>query len=458
MHRPSHHPTKSSILTRAQGVIVAIVFATLILDGLDVQLLSFVTPLILHEWHVDKATFAPALAAALIGMAVGTWSGGWMGDRWGRKSVLVGSALLFGVATMGAGLCGTVPAMSLLRLASGIGFGAAYPNGLALVTEWLPVERRVRVVGLLSVSAPLGGMAGALFALGLLAQLGWRGSFFACGALALFFAAVMVKWLPESPAFLVAQGQSERAARLLKRIAGPLEPSDVLAGQTSGGNSSAGRRSIFVRDLLRLNMGAALSFFAIAFVSYALSSWMPTVLTGAGLTVSDAILGSFFYNAMAIAGSLCVAWLMPRAGSRFLLLGSCGLSLALITVIGAILGTGLAADHSGLRWGLLIAIGLAGGSIGGAISSTYAILSFGYPADRRATGIGFGLMTGRVGGIVAVLAGGQLLNIVSRTAGPFFMVLFVATVVALIGAAVIDRHVRPVHASRNDRAGAGEVD
>src|SRR6188768_1094170 len=78
-----------------QWIVLLLVLGTLVIDGVDTQLLSLVAPLIMGEWGVDRASFGPAMSAALLGMALGAGAGGWLGDRVGRKTVLVAATLLF---------------------------------------------------------------------------------------------------------------------------------------------------------------------------------------------------------------------------------------------------------------------------------------------------------------------------------------------------------------------------
>jgi len=179
--------------------ILAIVMTALVVDGLDIQLLALVSPLILEEWGIDKSSFGPALSAALIGMAFGASIGGGLGDRFGRKLILITSMFAFGIATALASLTENVTQMAILRLISGFGFGAAAPNGIALASEWLPTRHRSLASAALSVGTPLGGMLGATTVLTLVPSYGWQGSFVACGAITLILAVIMVVSLPESP-------------------------------------------------------------------------------------------------------------------------------------------------------------------------------------------------------------------------------------------------------------------
>ena len=409
----------------------------LALDGLDVQLLAFVAPVILKEWDVEQVTFAPALAAALIGMAVGSSVGGWLGDRCGRRPILIASTIGFGIATIAAAQTGDVVTLTIVRFLSGLGFGAATPNGYALVTEWLPHRSRARAISILAVSAPLGGMIGAAAALILLPMYGWRGCFLISGGLTVLVGLFMF-WLPESASFLIAKGQAAKAHRELLRITGVADFS--ASADQSPTQETHGRKSIFVSELRRLNIGGPLSFFAIAFVTYAITSWTPTVLTSAGLSMPDALQASFYFNSAAIGGALATAFMIGFWGSKKTLAGSCLAGIAAVALLCLLLqGEAVGLDVTIKRL-IQMTIGLTGFATGCGMTVLYAVLAFGYPVDRRSTGIGFGVMAGRAGGIVAILSSGLLLQVGGGDPTPFFAALLVMFCVAAIMSFIIDRH------------------
>ena len=142
---------------RPYQVLVALFgLAMLVIDGIDLQSLSLVTPVILEEWGIDRAVFGPALAASLFGMGFGSLIGGIMGDRIGRLRTMVLACLIFGTSTILAAYTHDVWQMSAVRVLGGLGFGAAYPNALALVSDWVPGRWRAHAVSLLSVGIPVG--------------------------------------------------------------------------------------------------------------------------------------------------------------------------------------------------------------------------------------------------------------------------------------------------------------
>src|SRR4051794_36801083 len=85
--------------TGAQKIIVALAALSILMDGFDGQLIGYAIPVILKEWGLSKADFAPVVAAGLIGMGIGSASAGLFADRFGRRWAVIGSVSLFGVAT-----------------------------------------------------------------------------------------------------------------------------------------------------------------------------------------------------------------------------------------------------------------------------------------------------------------------------------------------------------------------
>ena len=108
-----------------QIAVVAFVGTVMIFDGLDIQLSALVAPVIMAEWALSKTDFASVLAAALIGMTVGTPIGGWLGDRLGRRWTLIASVAFFGAATMACSAADSLRMLVALRFIGGLGFGAA---------------------------------------------------------------------------------------------------------------------------------------------------------------------------------------------------------------------------------------------------------------------------------------------------------------------------------------------
>ncbi|MHC8378422.1 MFS transporter [Pseudomonas sp. MDT1-16] len=421
-----------------QYLILMSVVLILVIDGLDVQLLAFVTPVILGEWGVERAAFAPALAAVMVGMALGAAFGGMLGDRIGRRPVLIGATLSFGLATALVSQVQDISALTVLRFFSGLGFGAATPNAFALATEWLPNRARSLAVGIVAVAAPLGGMIGAGATVVLLPEFGWRGTFIICGLSTALFGIILYMLLPESPTFLMAKGRHQKAVAVLRRVNISLPEAHQASVQISF--EKVHRTTMFRNELLRLNIGAALAFFTFNFATFAILSWMPTILSDNNFPIKDALRSAFIFNMMAVVGTLSSSASINRLGSKFVMRASCCATLGGTAGLLAILIAG-SAQSGGTHWYILFTcIGFAGFGLGGGMTSTYAIVSTGYPVECRATGIGFCVMAGRIGAVVTILAGGILLSDKGGAPIKFLAAIFLVMLIGLVATFIIDRH------------------
>src|SRR5262245_13628738 len=210
-----------------QKLLVAAAALTIVLDGLDNQLLAAAIPALMKEWGQARSAFASVLASGMIGMMVGGAIGGYIGDRLGRRAALLGSVIAFGALTLLVSFAGSVTTLAALRFFAGLGLGGAMPNAAALSSEYVPIRQRAFAVTLTIVCIPLGGTLAGMTGAQILPHYGWRALFFIGGIAPLVLAALLWNLLPESPRYLARQRRrwSELAA-LLRRL-GHDVPSDA---------------------------------------------------------------------------------------------------------------------------------------------------------------------------------------------------------------------------------------
>jgi AAHS family 4-hydroxybenzoate transporter-like MFS transporter len=147
------------------------------LDGFDTQAIAPAAPAIARQLGVAPAAMGPTFAASQIGFLIGAFLFGALGDRHGRKRMLLVCTGLFTLGTLGTALAGSMPILLACRLLAGLGLGGASPNFVSLASEFAAPERRARVVTMLWAAVPLGGMAGAFTSGLLLPRAGWHAVF-----------------------------------------------------------------------------------------------------------------------------------------------------------------------------------------------------------------------------------------------------------------------------------------
>ena len=106
--------------TSLQKTVVALAALSIVMDGFDGQLIGFAVPVLIKEWGVARGDFAPALAAGLVGMGIGSACAGLFADRFGRRWAVIGSVLVFGLATCAISLAGNLWEIGILRFVAGL--------------------------------------------------------------------------------------------------------------------------------------------------------------------------------------------------------------------------------------------------------------------------------------------------------------------------------------------------
>lgn len=421
-----------------QRIALALVTTAIVLEGFDIQLIAFVAPVIAAEWGIAKSDLSYVVAAALVGMAAGSASGGWFGDRWGRRPALIATVSLFGVTTLLAALAENIWQITILRAFAGIAFGAAIPNATALIAEWMPPRLRGQAVGIVVIGVPLGGMLGATICSWLIPVLGWRAAFVLGGALPLGVALIMLAALPESLRFLIErQGDSESVARLIHRLGGSIQTPTALSSSTVEKANLRDRAALFDARYRRTNPGLWLAFFANLCAAYAFFSWTPMLLSDLGLPSGTAISGSIYFNLFGILGAVIGSWAVGSIGSRAVMLSAVALGMS--ATIG--LGIGLRGVHTLSEvWPVMLGLSLAGAAVIGFQTVLYVLAANAYETSCRASGVGWAGAFGRLGGISSAFGGGYILSLES-TAGSFLFVVSLLFVMSGVGTLIVDRQI-----------------
>lgn len=424
-----------------QWTTVAVCMLVLVSDGIDLQLLGIVAPLVIQDFAVDRGTFGIAMSAAVVGFGLGAWGGGWLGDKIGRRYTLAIAALLFALTTVAASQADGVWHMALWRVLSGLGFGAAYANALAMASEWLPDRLRPVVVSTLSVGTPIGGTIVGWLGPDLAAAYGWRGAFVVFGLSTLLLVVIILAMLRDSPSFLLARGKPEQAAKAARRV---LDADVPLIAERHHADSDDGLSiGVLHRSNLRLNIGVGMGFACFAGVAYGILNWTTTFLTAAGFTLPQAGFVISVGGITSMLGSILAGMLVRRFGSRRIMAAMSGTLLALLIALAFVVDTLPEVPTADERMLVTILTGAAAAVFSGGIAVMYVIMIFGYPQSCRSAGIGFGIFMSRLGAIGATGFGGVLLEIGVGSVAPFFTVLSALAILVMAAVLIIDRHVPP---------------
>ena len=142
-------------------------------DGFDAQAMGFVAPALTAALEIPRSVLGSVISSGLVGMMVGALVSGPLADRIGRKPVLVGSALIFGVGSLLTATAQSVEALMAFRVLTGLGMGGAMPNAIALTSEYMPRRRRAGAVTTMICGFSLGAAVGGFVAAAIIPRFGW---------------------------------------------------------------------------------------------------------------------------------------------------------------------------------------------------------------------------------------------------------------------------------------------
>ncbi|HBQ7467592.1 TPA: MFS transporter, partial [Klebsiella pneumoniae] len=197
--------TKITTATPSRLVVtIGLCFMVALMEGLDLQAAGIAAVGMAQAFALDKMQMGWIFSAGILGLLPGALVGGMLADRHGRKRILLGSVLLFGLFSLATALAWSFPTLLLARLLTGVGLGAALPNLIALTSEAAGSRFRGRAVSLMYCGVPIGAaLAAALGFSGLAAA--WQIIFWIGGVVPLLLIPLLMRWLPESQAFQRAE-------------------------------------------------------------------------------------------------------------------------------------------------------------------------------------------------------------------------------------------------------------
>jgi putative MFS transporter len=219
-------------LTSNQWKLICTANIADLLDFFDFFLIGYVTAALTKEWQLPYWQGGAILLASGLGAVPGAFIWGWLGDRIGRRTVFLLSAVTISLATgimvFTPGPNALIPGWLFLvffRVFVGIGNAGIFAIDLPLVQEFVPTHKRGWVSALITTLLPGGGMLAGLIASWLLPIVGWR-YLFLVGLSPLVLVLMIRYWVPESPRWLIRMGRHEEARKSLA-WALMIDPKDI---------------------------------------------------------------------------------------------------------------------------------------------------------------------------------------------------------------------------------------
>ena len=384
-------------------LLVAVATMVLVSDGFDLAAMGYVAPELARHWGLAPGAFVPAFSAGIVGMMIGGPLMGFLGDRYGRKRLIVGGLLAIGIFTLLTMAVRSTTDLVVLRFLTGIGLGGVFPNVGALVAELGPRRIRGRLLVIVTLGVPIGiALPGAAAAM-LVPRFGWQAILLVGGLLPLLVALASVAALPESIKYLVARGdRDDEVRRFVQRLRPDMAIADdariVLHAVEPVQRGSL--RSLFAGDFAVVTPLLWLCQAANQMANFFALTWLPTLLQAGGASTAHAGASASLFSLGGLLSGLVLLLVLDRIGV---------VPLVVLFLVGAPLVACMALTDLSREAHALVILG-AGVCVTGVQIGLTALLGIFYPTPIRSSGVGWTQAAGRVGGLAAPVVGGILLS------------------------------------------------
>ena len=139
--------------------VVAICSLIQICDGYDVGSIGWAVPSLTHAWSLPPSAFALTFLWSNLGVMAGALSSGPIGDRVGRKPLLLASIAIFGLASLLSAFAGSLGVLSVLRFFTGLGIAGAFSGTTALTGDYTPQRLRATMIMVTFTGAPVAALS-----------------------------------------------------------------------------------------------------------------------------------------------------------------------------------------------------------------------------------------------------------------------------------------------------------
>jgi len=415
---------RESGLSRFHKKAILVTGAAWTFVAMEILLVGFVAPIFAGLWNLDGRMQGLVNSAALAGSLCGSLLLGRTADRIGRRAIFQYSILWYAAFTALTALAWGPWSVMTFRFLAGIGLGGMLVVDPSMLAEYLPPQRRGRLLVFLDFWWPVGLLAATglsyIFLGPTFDRFGdwsWRYLFLAA-AFPAFLAFVVRRSLPESPYFLAREGRSEEAAEVLTEITGrPVEPGELDVPEEEPRSSV---RDLFAERLRGRAVTTALIWIALNVSYYGLFLWLPFVLQSEKSFHVDVYLLLTLSALSQFPGYAAAIWLVERIGRKP--------TLAAFLVLGGISAYAFAAADTETVY--ITALFFVGFFNLGAWGAVYPYTAELFPTRLRSSA--FGLMEGV--GKSAAIAGPYIFgHLNDATGSTTWSLTFVAIVMAAGG-------------------------
>ncbi len=405
-----------------------------LLFGYDTAVIAGAIGFLQTKFHLDAFMTGWVASSILFGCIIGATLAGILSDYFGRKKILIVSALLFMVSSILSAIPHTVTELVIGRIIGGLGIGITSLLSPLYIAEIAPAKIRGRLVSLNQLAIVIGifvvyfvnaGIAGAGEAAWNI-NTGWRWMF-GVGIIPSLIFLILLFFVTESPRWLVQKGRKEEALQILKRINNNSQQAKTQLDEIKKSikNESGSIKELFRPGLrIALVIGVLLGIFQQFSGSNAIMYYAPEIFKSTGVGDNIAFIQTVMIGAVNMIFTLVAIWLIDKVGRKILLMVGSVSMAACLMIIGVCFHLG----KTGGPW-ILIFILLAIASYAVSLAPvTWVIASEIFPTRIRGRAMSFVTVVIWIGDFVVSQTFPVLINTIGSalTFGTYALMLVLA--------------------------------
>ncbi|TWH46081.1 MFS transporter [Sporomusa sp. KB1] len=294
-----------------------------ILGSVGLGTATFVLASIGNEFTLTSTTKGLVASSTYLGMFFGASLSGYLGDKFGRKKMLVISIFIWSLASLGLAWSPNITAFWVFRFFLGLGMGAQFPMTQSMLSELFPANSRGRAICLMEGGFPLACILAGLISWVALMYVDWRYVFFiqALGGLCVF---MVIYKIPESARWHESVGQLDKAKEIVVameaqviKVTGkslPEIPEPIIDEKDYSNKSKLAQ--LLERNQIKKTLTLWTLWFCVLFGFYGLNTWISALLVNAGFSVVKSSGFVLLMYLPAIPGYLCATYFVEIYGRK----------------------------------------------------------------------------------------------------------------------------------------------
>jgi len=313
-----------------------------LLFGLNMAGIAGATDMIKSEFSLTDSGLGTVAALLTIGCLIGALFTGNFAEKYGRKNVMIATAVLYIVSALGCALSNSFFSLAAFRVLSGIAVGATSVVGPLYISEISPAQKRGTLVSMNQFAITIGILLAYVIDYWVMdwGENSWRYMMVVPAFFGTVYLVLLLTSFPKSPRWLLSQGRKEEAIKVLEKVGGKVLIESELPEMEKSIFSERNKPKIRFSELFKGKTGKIVLIGTIIAALQQITGinavimFSPDIFQVAGSAKGDSMMQSMIVGLVNFLMTIVALWLVDKKGRKTLLLwGATGMifSLAYLT-------------------------------------------------------------------------------------------------------------------------------